>query len=491
MKKLVFIFLLALGFAGNSHAQTWTWVQTSPMVFCSSPVPTNSCTVTTGNIVPTVAGSVWIMQVQTPNNVTISSVSGGGGQWIHCPNCHAVNSNGGFSTDAWYNLTGNTGTYNGITITLSGSSGSFFGANFVELLPPAGYAASYDTSGTATPTNCSGSAGGTCTGVTLSLSATDAIWTNPGGASNTGWNSWSAPYVTDATGGGTSLNTVDGTAPTVSFQPCGSGHNTPCNPEFMAIAFKSSAGYFTPPTPTPQYSVVNVVTSQTCNTRSCVLSIPTTSAPGHLLFVTSGNEVFSHITSVTGGGTWAVPTGANTCQVQMNDLSQNNAFSCAYLLNAPSGLSSITVNMSGSGAQAFIVFEIAASTGSFALDSGSAPQGSYTCSGSSGSCTSNWYPTGQPLTLNGTNDVVFQGFWNVGGSLGPNYYAIPSIPHQFNTFLLYNASVVVLPNSGPSPPLLTWINAVSHGYFGFGIAFKASGTGTPLAPPTGLAAVVH
>src|SRR5713226_5177306 len=64
----------------------WTWVQDSPIIFCVGNV--TSCTISVGNITPTVAGSVWILQVQVPNHgVTMTNVTGGGGTWVHCPNC--------------------------------------------------------------------------------------------------------------------------------------------------------------------------------------------------------------------------------------------------------------------------------------------------------------------------------------------------------------------------------------------------------------------
>src|SRR5260370_6792398 len=160
MKKVVFIFTLALGFASNCHAQTWTYVQDSLATGCSAGA--SSCTISGGNgMVPTIAGTVWVAEVQTTNNVTITSVTGGGGAWTLCPasSCHLFSSTPARNVDMAYNLTGNAGTSQ-ITINLSGASGAVLGANFFEFLPPAGSTASFDTAGPAFFMSCSGTSSG-------------------------------------------------------------------------------------------------------------------------------------------------------------------------------------------------------------------------------------------------------------------------------------------------------------------------------------------
>ena len=57
---------------------TWTWVQDSPVIFCGQYGSISSCTIGAAQIAPTQPGSVWVIQVMTPNNVTITSVTGGG-----------------------------------------------------------------------------------------------------------------------------------------------------------------------------------------------------------------------------------------------------------------------------------------------------------------------------------------------------------------------------------------------------------------------------
>ena len=436
--------------SGGGSSAGWTWIQDNPQVFCLAPA--SGCTISNGEIAATTAGSVWVLQVQTQNNVTMTSVTGGGGTWVHCPNCHVTNASG-FNADAWYNLSGNAGTTSGITFTLSGSSGNVFAVNFYELLPPLGYTASFDAAATATPTSCT-----TCSGPTLVLAATDAVIMNPGGASAAGWNACAAPYITDANGSCIGLDVPAGSStPQITFTKSS-------NPEFMAMAFKSTLGNFTPPT--HQYSVANfTATSQSCSS-TCTLTIPATGA-GHLLFIEAGDESFTNITSVSGGGNWVVPNGANTCQIQQNIAGQNNAASCAYNLSSTSGTTSLTVTMSGAASTNFAIWEIATTIGSFMFDA----------QGSAVNNTTGFYTNGPSLALSGKNDVIFQLGWVVGGSLGPTYYPMPHIASNgsigpFNYFLLNQVASTVLLDSGASPPTPVWINPQHNTTFVSGIAFK-------------------
>ena len=487
----------------SAPASGWTWVQDSPLVFCST-VTGSSCTISAGNLTPTVAGSVWILSVQTRNNVTITSISGGGGTWIHCPNCHAANPSG-YNIDAWYNLTGSAGTSTGISITLSGNSG-FFSGQFIEILPPPGSTASYDTSGIATPTNCSGTSSTPCTAVSLSgISATDVIVQNDGGAAEAAWNSWSAPYIEDANGYGICLDCTSGTAPTVTYFPCGSqSAQTTCNPEYFAIAFKSSAGIFTPPT--PQFTLVNYTAPNTasryqqppngpailCNAGTpCSLPIPATSGSGHLLFLVAGNEVSSFISSVTCSPvacpSWTFPSGANTCRQTMTIQGAGYAMSCGYNLSIPAGVTSLNITMTGSGQEIFAALEVVSTTGAIAFDT----QANFT------GANQQEFITSPALNTSGSNDFVVQLFANAGGSLGSEFYPQPYNIASFNYFFGANESLAVLPNSGPTVPRITWINCcftVSNPpsvTFGSSIAFKAPGSATAPNPPTGLTAVVH
>lgn len=165
------------------------------------------------------------------------------------------------------------------------------------------------------------------------------------------------------------LNVTSGTGPTVTY-------NRVSNPEYVGIAFTSTAGLFTPPK--PQYSVVNYTAPQTavkngnaiaCN-PSCTLTIPSTSA-GNLLYLEAANASGIHISSVscagcTGSSAWVVPAA---CQASHTITIQNDAISCAYDLSIPAGTTSLSITMSGNANEAFAATEVAATNGgTFALD---------------------------------------------------------------------------------------------------------------------------
>jgi len=463
MRRLLVLLVMLTAGASASKAQTWTWLQDEPMLVnaaggpCQPPVTT--CNIPVGQFAPTTAGSIWVIAVQTTNNVTISNVTGGGGTWVHCPNCHAVNPSG-FSADAWYNLTGIAGTNQNIAVTLSSSSGAVFGETFYEILPPAGFTASYDTSGVATGTACQ-----TCATPSLTLTATDAVIINPGGASSHGFDSYSAPYFVDWNGAGIGLNINSNTPPTKTFR------NASNNPEFFAIAFKSTAGSFTPPT--ARYSVTNL-TESAANCTNC--TVPGNTGTGHLLFLQSASQNGAFIQSVSGGGSgWVVPAGANSCKIAGAITGVSSASSsCAYLLSSTAGASSISVTMSGGGQVNLGLWEIASASGAaFTVDT----QNSFYIS-----TTSAFYDNGPALTLTGDKDVVFQSAWIQGGSLGPTFYPQTNIPSGVisgvggGNYLMLNqfsiSSLLEVPSG--SAPVPVWINPQHDNIFVSGIAFNSA-----------------
>jgi hypothetical protein len=455
MKKVVLIFMLALGFAWNCHAQSWTYVQDSLLTFCQA--NSTSCTVGAGNIIPTTPGTVRAVFISTPTNVTITSVTdNGGGSWQLCPasSCHRF---GSINNDVAYSPTGNVAT--SITIHLSGSSGAFWGGNFYEILPPAGSTASFDTAGTAAQASCSGP----CTGVPLTLSATDAVLQILNGNGTVGWNAWSSPYFTNTNGDGFYLNATSGTAPTVAV-------GTPANGGvFSAIAFKSSLGSFTPPT--SSMSLVNYSSTNggnlNCN-PSCSLAVTSTGA-GHLLYLQSATLNGTHITAASGGGAWVIPGG---CQIAIP--STGDTLSCAYVLSSTAGATSLSITMSGNSAVGFAASEVFSTSGPFSFD----VLGSATNSASS-------TPVGVSLTLTGANDAIFQAIFVPGGTSGVSWYPLPAnFPFFSNNAaqaLLLNASTGVRP---------FWINQQNNVTVVTAVAFK-TGTALAPAPPTGLAAVVN
>lgn len=462
-RLLILTGLLAM-LGSSSHAQTWKWLQNEPMLVnaaggpCQPPVTT--CNIPVGQFAPTTAGSIWVLAIQTTNNVTMQSVSGGGGTWIHCPNCHGTNASG-FNVDAWYNLTGTAGTSQNISMTLSGSSGAVFGETFYEALPPAGSTASLDASGIATSVGCQ-----TCATPSLTLTATDLVIINPGGASSHGFDSFPSPYITDWNGAGIGLNITPGTpTPSKTFK------NASNNPAFFAIAFKSSLGNFTPPT--KRYSLVNQSeSSATCT--NCSVTVPATGT-GHLLYVQSASQNGAVIQSVSGGGSgWVVPSGAGTCKIAGAIFGVSSASSsCAYLLSSTAGSTSLSVTMSGSSAANLGVWEVASTTGKpFTLDT----QNSFYIS-----TTSAFYDNGPALTLAGDMDVVFQSAWIQGGSLGPTFYPLTNIPSNVipsvggGNYLMLNQFSISALFDVPigAAPVPVWINPQHDSIFVSGIAFNS------------------
>jgi hypothetical protein len=489
---LVLIGSISLAGAQSASAQqltttppptTWTYIQDSNIIFCSQAGSSATCSIGAAQITPTIAGSVWILQINTVNNVTIQSISGGGGTWIHCPNCHRNNPSGG-NVDAAYNLTGNAGTVQNITITLTGASGgNGMAINFVEVMPPAGSTASYDDSGSVAPAACS-----TCTGPTLSnITATDFIWSNPGNATQVDWKSVSSPWTLTENGTMFNLNATSGAPFTVTYDAVQS-------PTLMAIAFKSTAGVFTPPSYLSQNSIVQFFSPPTypsnltpfCN-PTCNITLPQATGAGHLLFVMATNLNNDHILSVSGGGNWTVPTGANTCQANWNLVQASGAvISCAYVLSSSAGSTSISVTLNSNSSTGLAIWEIASSTGlPWALDA----------QGSRMNGTSNFAPPGPTLSIQGKNDVIFQGAFVPGGaSSGGSYYAPTYIAHAGAGYILFNeTSEGLLLNSGPTAPTPLWVNpqGAKQNTGMIAIAFTSAGVSTAPNPPTGLTAIVH
>lgn len=481
MKKVVFLFVLALGFAWNSPAQTWTFVQEAQSSYCVTGQST--CQFSAGTLAPTTAGTVRIIFLRTANasnapNVTISSVSGAGSTWNLCPasSCHIL---GNDNLDMAYAIGGSGGQTN-ITVTLSGSSGSaFFTVIFYEFLPPAGATASFDTSGTVNHSCTSGSTTGV--GLTLSANSTDLILTGRGNGDPSGPFAYSSPYTQTPYNNAFSLNDSTGAAPTMGC----SGSSL----IYTAIAFKSSAGLFTPPTPhmkAANYTNLND-TQPSCN-PSCTLTIPQTTV-GNLLYLQAAdiNNVF--ISSVSGGGAWVVPSGANTCHNEVNSAGTSNAISCAYILSMTSSVTSLTVTMTGSGAAAFAIMEVHPLNGAtFSLDA----------EGSTINPLS-FAPPGQALSLTGTDDAIFQTIFVPGGNTAVTDYPMPpSAPKTATEFWLGQASFVAALDAPygafPSNAQPIWGDqqGSQSATVVSGVAFKiSSGTATAPNPPTGLTAAVN
>ena len=451
----VSISLSGTGQIGSTNTSGWTYIQDSITTGGGTCLAgSSSCTIGVSLMFPTTAGSVWLVRTHTGNNVQIASVTGGGGTWTHCPSCAVFNSTLNQSIDASYNLSGGAGT-TAVTVTLAAPASGFFQVNFIELLPPSGSTASFDAAAATSSNSCS-----TCTGAGLSLSGTDAVFQTQAGNGVSGWNGWSSPYITDGRGNGIGLNVTSGAAPTVKM-------NSSIGGLFMAIAFKSSAGSFTPPA--QQFSAVNFTSpaaGANC-TPSCTLTIPFTGS-GHLLYLEVGDINNAHIVSISGGGTWVIPGGSNSCAIV---LSPNQALSCGYILSSTAGATSLNLTMSGSGAIAYAVWEIATTSGSFALDT----------QGSTQNPATGFNPRGQALTLTGTNDVIFQSIFAPGGTSSVTLYPMGYINGQGQLFFNNQAGLAALLNTtnGAAPEWATENVPTTV----FGVAFKATAA-TPAAPAT-------
>lgn len=453
-----------------SAGSGWTFVQDSIATDCT--VPHSSCTFVPGNLITTTAGSVWIVSLNDASGgPTISSVSGGGGTWVRCTSCFVSNSTVGHQIDVWYSLNGAAGTTTGITANFSGTiSSGPLALLFTEILPPPGTTASFDTAATAfTASRCTN-----CSGAPVNLAATDGVVQITAGFTAVGWNSCSSPYVMDYASNCVGLN-ISGSvgAPTVTSLADG---------DFMvsAIAFKSSAGTFAPPaTPISVVSFTDPNSGGISCSPSCTVTIPTTKA-GDLLYVQAAN-LGSHIQSVSGGASsgnsWVVPSA---CAIS-EQVAGNDNLSCAYLLSVAANTTQITVTMSGSVATILAVAEVSSGgTGNFVLDA----IGSIT---NPASLT----PGGVALTLNGSNDVIFQGFFEPGGSSAMSLYPMPYVAHCGNEFYCAQASMGILVNTrNGAKPFNT--NNQNNATIATAVAFAASGGTTSLPnPPTGLVVAVQ
>lgn len=474
MKKFVFLFVLTLGFAWDCHAQTWTYVQESVITYCAN--NTSSCGSFGGTMIPTQANTIWIFGISTTNDVT-ATVSGGGATWTECSTCTTYLS--GFRRNRIFYAFGGTAGSTNFSISLSGSSGSSFAVTFVEVLPPAGTTASFDVGGATSSSTCTG----TCSGVALNLSATDVVVQFLNRNAPADWKGWASPYQTLPNGDGIHVNAQAGSeaAPAVNVLPGATGA------VFSAIAFKSSAGSFTPPTPGPM-SLVSFVdpdpaqglTGLNC-APSCSLAVPATGS-GHLLYLEAANTSGVFLGSVSGAGTWVVPA---SCQIKGGQ-SSGNALSCAYVLSSSSTpATAINITMAGNANTMFAFYEVATTTGSFAFDtSGTATNAAST------------HPSGVSLALSqGATDAVFQSIFVFGGTSSLSY--LPYVracrsgcgPGFWNGQAASDAILNVTSATLQTPQ---FSNQQNNSTVVSGVAFKVGASGaTPPAPPSGLAAVVN
>ncbi len=187
---------------------------------------------------------------------------------------------------------------------------------------------------------------------------------------------------------------------------------------------------------------------------TCTLTVTSTGA-GHLLVITaiqtSGAADF--ISSVSGGGTWVVPSGANTCQ---GSNAAVGAVSCAYVLSSSAGTTSVVITWSGTFAAFATFYEVTYSGGSVAVDK-------QDTAFNSSSSTSQPGPT---LSITGTSDAIFQSITLFTG----NVTAIDSSYVNFHSYVNFSGSANILNAASGTGP--TWTLSASASAFVGAIAFK-------------------
>lgn len=143
-----------------------------------------------------------------------------------------------------------------------------------------------------------------------------------------------------------------------------------------------------------------VNTGCTLPTSSCSITIPSTTAgnAGILFMLASSNITISSITGATFTACRTVGGNINTCAAFQSGSGANDA---SYILSLPGGVTSLTVNLSGTES-AFLSIEfveIHRSTGTATLDASGAVTNT--------TCT---LCSGVALTLSGTNEINVQTF---------------------------------------------------------------------------------
>jgi len=116
--------------------------------------------------------------------------------------------------------------------------------------------------------------------------------------------------------------------------------------------------------------------------------------------------------------------------------------------------------MSGGSNASFAVWEVATTSGVFALDA----QGSANNSAS-------YNPSGVLLSLTGSNDVIFQSAFVNGGTSSVGFYPLPRIPGQGTQFFNNEAACAALLNTtnGAAP---LWANQQNNATVVTGVAFN-------------------
>jgi hypothetical protein len=462
----VFLFAVALvAFASIAHAQYvpatlaaqhhsnsvtggWNWLQTTSASITGNAGFTvqGSCGASasascTFQVFPTTAGSDLTAGIVTGNSPSVTIASA-----YTCTNSAGCNSGNAIDTftlcasstchqntaddnDDLATVAGGVGGATYMTINLSGTpSNPYF--ELTEILPPkcGGSVCSSSVDAVTHSYGAAGTCTTSCTGNSMSITGTDGIVGIID--TNSTQTAQGAPYVIDNTGNMFALDVTSAPAFTITL----TGFYT-----VTEVAFKSGGGSYSPTAPIftwenpsltsagptfggPSRSgvQVNATCSPTCTfTPQTATGGTFTSPSGDILFIhAAGNQTIS---SITGRGTWVVPTGANTCQnTSVNDMS------CGYVLSSTGGSGSIAVTMSGTCSScSFAFYDIGRSSGSSALDAQNSSSGVGTT-----------VISGQTLSVTGT-DVCFDQITETGQTttVSTYLYPFPGGANFFSSFI--------------------------------------------------------
>jgi hypothetical protein len=355
-------------------------------------------------MVPTISGTVLAFCFNSGTNETILSVTGGSG-WTVQPLSHLVDNTNGSYGECITSAAGTSGLSN-LTLNLNGAISGGFYTDLFELLPPPGSTASFDTANTVSLTSCT-----SCQAASVSISTTDIIvdfivnFTN----FTTTPSFWTSPYISTIVNNGIGKNLTNGTGATATQSPTG-----PFNE--ITLAFKSTAGLFTPPAEIQSLHGLTIVSDAIDCTPICsAITLTPAPTPGDLLFIQAADENSGqHITSISDGhsGGYTVPSGANTCQ--NTGPTTNNDESCGYSLSVPSSVTQLTITMNSTGFVGFLIWDVHKSSGVWSFDS----QNSLTTSSTS------QYISCPSLSITGKNDAIFQAAIQTGSFAvsSPSFY---------------------------------------------------------------------
>lgn len=360
---------------------------------------------------PTKPGSsVIILAGSASTGIQVTGATANGGTWVIPPSHKCQASGTGGSTDCIYNFTPTAGSTNW-TVNYNSATSPYI--RFIEFQPPPGYASVFDDANGVATASCSTA----CPGASLNVTGTDFIVQFGGTQQNlSGPFAFSPPYITTTQGNGMCLNCSSGTAPTFAMKSAGWAL-------ISAIAIKFTAGVFTVPT-SSLYSIANngqnvynFGGSPSCVSQICTLPVNSTTSP-NLFFAAHANINGTTITSVTCApvacttGTQA-PVINNKCGITAS----GDTVGCFYILSIPTGVTSLAVHMSGTGANGWGAAEVHAATGTFAFDDG----------GTTSKAASQTFNTAT-LNLTGENDVIFQIGSSSGGTQSQQYFIQPLFP---------------------------------------------------------------